>query len=30
MNKKIPSEIVDAPSLEAYKARLDGTISNLV
>jgi len=27
---RLPSEIVDAPSLEALKARLDGAVSNLV
>ena len=27
---RLPSEIVDAPSLEAFKARLDGALSNLV
>ena len=27
---RLPSETVDAPSLEALKARLDGTLSNLV
>jgi len=26
----IPSEAVDAPSLEVFKARLDGALSNLV
>ena len=26
----LPSEVVDAPSLEAFKARLDGALSNLV
>jgi len=26
----LPSEAVDAPSLEAFKARLDGAVSNLV
>jgi len=26
----LPSEVVDAPSLEAFKARLDGAVSNLV
>ena len=26
----LPSEAVDAPSLEALKARLDGAVSNLV
>ena len=27
---RLPSEAVDAPSLEAFKARLNGTLSNLV
>jgi len=27
---KLPSEVVNASSLEAFKARLDGTLSNLV
>ena len=27
---RLPSEVVDAPSLEAFKARLDGALSNLV
>ena len=27
---KLPSEAVDAPSLEAFDARLDGAVSNLV
>ncbi|KFZ54847.1 hypothetical protein N338_12600, partial [Podiceps cristatus] len=27
---RLPREAVDAPSLEAFKARLDGTLSNLV
>ena len=27
---KLPREAVDAPSLEAFKARLDGALSNLV
>ena len=26
----LPSEVVNAPSLEAFKARLDGALSNLV
>jgi len=26
----LPREAVDAPSLEVFKARLDGTLSNLV
>ncbi|KFM04591.1 hypothetical protein AS27_06690, partial [Aptenodytes forsteri] len=27
---RLPREVVDAPSLEAFKARLDGALSNLV
>ena len=27
---RLPRETVDAPSLEAFKARLDGALSNLV
>ena len=27
---RLPSEVVNAPSLEAFKARLDGALSNLV
>ena len=27
---RLPREAVDAPSLEEFKARLDGTLSNLV
>ncbi|KFM08702.1 hypothetical protein AS27_11504, partial [Aptenodytes forsteri] len=27
---RLPSEAVDAPSLEVFKARLDGALSNLV
>ena len=27
---RLPNEVVDVPSLEAFKARLDGTVSNLV
>jgi len=27
---RLPSEAVDAPSLEAFKDRLDGAFSNLV
>ncbi|KFQ78554.1 hypothetical protein N337_12272, partial [Phoenicopterus ruber ruber] len=27
---RLPKEAVDAPSLEAFKARLDGALSNLV
>ncbi|KFR08689.1 hypothetical protein Y956_01066, partial [Nipponia nippon] len=26
----LPREVVDAPSLETFKARLDGALSNLV
>ena len=26
----MPSEVVDVPSLEAFRARLDGALSNLV
>ncbi|KFM04247.1 hypothetical protein AS27_02177, partial [Aptenodytes forsteri] len=28
--KRLPREVVDAPSLEVFKARLDGALSNLV
>ena len=28
--KMLPREVVDAPSLETFKVRLDGTLSNLV
>jgi len=28
--KRLHREVVDAPSLEAFKARLDGAVSNLV
>jgi len=28
--KGFPREVVDAPSLEIFKARLDGALSNLV
>jgi len=28
--KRLPSEVVDAPSLKAFKARLDGAVSNLI
>jgi len=28
--KRLPRETVDASSLEMFKARLDGTLSNLV
>ena len=27
---RLPSDVVYAPSLEAFKARLDGAVSNLV
>ncbi|KFP51905.1 hypothetical protein N323_04890, partial [Cathartes aura] len=27
---RLPREAVDAPSLEAFKARLDGALSNLI
>jgi len=27
---KLPREVVDAPSLAVFKARLDGALSNLV
>jgi len=27
---RLPSEVADAPSLEAFKARLDGTLSKLI
>jgi len=27
---RLSSEAVDAPSLEAFKARLDGAVSNMV
>ncbi|KFM11122.1 hypothetical protein AS27_05432, partial [Aptenodytes forsteri] len=27
---RLPREIMDAPSLEVFKARLDGALSNLV
>ncbi len=27
---QLPREVVNAPSLEAFKARLDGALSNLV
>jgi len=27
---RMPREVVEAPSLETFKARLDGTLSNLV
>ncbi|KFR17277.1 hypothetical protein N306_12659, partial [Opisthocomus hoazin] len=26
----LPTEVVDAPSLETFKARLDGALSNLI
>ena len=28
--KMLPRDIVDAPSLEVFKARLDGALSNLI
>ncbi|KFQ05872.1 hypothetical protein N330_10053, partial [Leptosomus discolor] len=28
--KRLPKEVVDAPSLEVFKTRLDGALSNLV
>jgi len=28
--KRLPGEAVDAPSLEVFKARLDGALSSLV
>ncbi|PKU33012.1 hypothetical protein llap_16684 [Limosa lapponica baueri] len=27
---RLPREVVDAPSLETFRARLDGTLSNLI
>ena len=27
---RLPKEVVDTPSLEVFKARLDGAVSNLV
>ncbi|KFQ16237.1 hypothetical protein N330_05347, partial [Leptosomus discolor] len=27
---RLPEEVVDAPSLEVFKARLDGALSNLL
>lgn len=27
---KIPRDVVDIPSLEVFKAKLDGTLSNMV
>ncbi|KFM13879.1 hypothetical protein AS27_14498, partial [Aptenodytes forsteri] len=27
---RLPTEVVDAPFLEAFKARLDGALSNLL
>ena len=27
---RLPREVVDAPSLQVFKARLDGTLSNLI
>ena len=29
-NGLLPREVIDAPSLEVFKARLDGALSNLV
>jgi len=28
--KRLPREVADAPSLETFKARLDGALSNLI
>ena len=28
--KRLPREVVDAPSLEVFKVRLDGALSNLI
>ncbi|KFQ85355.1 hypothetical protein N337_03537, partial [Phoenicopterus ruber ruber] len=28
--KRLPREVVDAPSLEVFKARLDGALSTLI
>ncbi|KFV46789.1 hypothetical protein N341_10057, partial [Tyto alba] len=28
--KRLPTEVVDAPSLEVFKARLDGALSSLI
>ncbi|KFM01631.1 hypothetical protein AS27_07427, partial [Aptenodytes forsteri] len=28
--KRLPREVVDAPSLELFKVRLDGALSNLI
>ena len=28
--KRMPSKVTDAPSLEVFKARLDGAVSNLL
>ncbi|KFQ93662.1 hypothetical protein Y956_00353, partial [Nipponia nippon] len=30
LDHRLPREAVDAPSLEVFKARLDGALSNLV
>ena len=30
MLNRLPNEAVDAPSVEAFKGRLDGALSNLV
>jgi len=27
---RLPREVVDAPTLETFKVRLDGTLSNLI
>jgi len=27
---RLPNEVVDAPSLETFKSRLDGAVSNLI
>ena len=28
--RRLPGEVVDAPSLETFKARLEGALSNLI
>jgi len=28
--KRLPREVIDAPSLETFKARWDGTLNNLI
>ena len=28
--QRVPREVVDAPSLETFKARLDGALSSLI